>query len=129
MFVPRRPCAASGRLRDLLLDGLGRDTPDDRLRAVLGEVGLGEVVAREGGLDAERDWSEVLSPGELLCLAFARLLLAEPRFAFLDDPAAALDRAQELGGKTVMPPTEIPGVVTMAQFLDPAGNLIGLIKS
>jgi predicted enzyme related to lactoylglutathione lyase len=34
-----------------------------------------------------------------------------------------------MGGKVIMPPTEIPGSVTMAQFQDPEGNLIGLIKS
>jgi putative ATP-binding cassette transporter len=91
MFVPRRPYAASGRLRDILLDGLGRDLPDDRLRAVLGEVGVGEVVGREGGLGAERDWATVLTPGQLQALTFARLLLAGPRFAFLEDPAGALE--------------------------------------
>ena len=44
------------------------------------------------------------------------------------DPQAALEKAERLGGKTVMPVTEIPGAVTMAQFTDPAGNMIGLIK-
>ena len=44
------------------------------------------------------------------------------------DLQAALDKAERLGGKTVMPVTEIPGTVTMAQFSDPAGNMIGLIK-
>jgi predicted enzyme related to lactoylglutathione lyase len=44
------------------------------------------------------------------------------------DLQAALDQAEKLGGKTVMPITEIPGAVTMAQFADPAGNVIGLIK-
>jgi putative ATP-binding cassette transporter len=91
MFVPRRPYAASGRLRDILLDGLGREVPDDRLRAVLEAVGLRAVVEREGGLDAERDWATVLSPGELQAMTFARLLLAGPRFAFLDDPVGTLE--------------------------------------
>jgi predicted enzyme related to lactoylglutathione lyase len=44
------------------------------------------------------------------------------------DLQAALDRAGRLGGKTVMPPTEIPGEVTLAMFADPEGNVIGLIK-
>jgi putative ATP-binding cassette transporter len=91
MFVPRRPYAVSGRLRDLLREGLGRELPDDRLRTVLEEVGLGEVARREGGLDAERDWAKVLSQGELQALTFARLLPASPRFAVLEDPAATLD--------------------------------------
>ena len=44
----------------------------------------------------------------------------------VDDLQAALDRAESLGGKTVMPPMDVPGGPTIAQFTDPAGNLIGL---
>jgi uncharacterized protein len=45
------------------------------------------------------------------------------------DPDAVLDKAEKLGGKTVMPTTELPGgVVTIAMFTDPAGNLVGLTK-
>jgi predicted enzyme related to lactoylglutathione lyase len=44
------------------------------------------------------------------------------------DPQAALDRAEQLGGKTVMPVTEIPGAVTMALFADPDGNVVGVVK-
>lgn len=45
------------------------------------------------------------------------------------DPAATLKQIESLGGTTVMPPDEIPGTdTTIAQFTDPAGNLIGLIK-
>jgi len=44
------------------------------------------------------------------------------------DLQAALDRAEQLGGKTVMAPMEIPDAVTMAMFADPLGNVIGLIK-
>ncbi len=43
------------------------------------------------------------------------------------DLQAALDKAAGLGGKTIMPPTEIPGV-TFALFADPEGNTIGLVK-
>jgi putative ATP-binding cassette transporter len=35
MFVPQRPYAASGRLRDILLDGHCQEVPDDRLQSVL----------------------------------------------------------------------------------------------
>jgi putative ATP-binding cassette transporter len=91
LFVARRPFAASGRLRDVLLAGLCEE-PDERIRAALEEVGLQEAVARQGGLDAERDWAAVLSPGELQALTFARLLLAGPQFAFLEDPTGSLER-------------------------------------
>jgi len=39
-----------------------------------------------------------------------------------------LDRAESLGGRAIMPPTEIPGMVTMAMFTDPEGNVIGMVK-
>jgi predicted enzyme related to lactoylglutathione lyase len=44
------------------------------------------------------------------------------------DLQATLDQAVARGGKVMMPPTEIPGIVTMAMFGDPEGNVIGLIK-
>lgn len=47
----------------------------------------------------------------------------------VDDLQAYLDRAVELGGKTLMPPTEIPGMVTFAVFSDPVGAVVGLVKS
>jgi predicted enzyme related to lactoylglutathione lyase len=46
----------------------------------------------------------------------------------VDDLQAALDQAEELGGKAVMPPSDIPGGPTIAQFTDPDGNQIGLMK-
>ena len=39
-----------------------------------------------------------------------------------------LNKAESLGGKTIMPPTEIPDYVTIALFADPHGNTIGLVK-
>jgi predicted enzyme related to lactoylglutathione lyase len=44
-----------------------------------------------------------------------------------DDPQATLDRASELGGKTVMPVTELPQV-TIALLADPEGHVVGLVK-
>ncbi len=39
-----------------------------------------------------------------------------------------LKKAEALGGKTVAPPTDVPGGPTIAQFSDPEGNVIGLVK-
>ncbi|HEY3295428.1 MAG TPA: VOC family protein [bacterium] len=47
----------------------------------------------------------------------------------VDDLEGTLKKAESMGGKTVVPPTEIPGVVTFAQFKDPSGNVIGLTKN
>lgn len=46
----------------------------------------------------------------------------------VDDLQATLDTVERLGGKTIMPPMEVPGYVTMAQFADPEGHIIGLTK-
>ena len=43
------------------------------------------------------------------------------------DLPAALRRAEGLGGKVVMPVTELPDV-TIAMLADPEGNVIGLLK-
>lgn len=49
-------------------------------------------------------------------------------YAGVPDLQAVLDKVAQLGGQTVTPPTEIPGMVTFALFSDPAGNVFGLIK-
>jgi uncharacterized protein len=45
----------------------------------------------------------------------------------VDDVKAYLDKAGELGGKTLVPPIEIP-TGTFGWFADPEGNTIGLWK-
>lgn len=55
---------------------------------------------------------------------------AEPRVTFyvqVPDLQEALRKAESLGGKTVGT-WEVPGGPTIAQFRDPEGNVIGLIK-
>lgn len=47
----------------------------------------------------------------------------------VDDPQAVLDQISQKGGETVVPVTEIPNMVTFAQFRDPEGNVVGLVKS
>jgi predicted enzyme related to lactoylglutathione lyase len=46
----------------------------------------------------------------------------------VDDPKAALARVEQLGGRTVQAPVEIPGGVTFALFADPEGHVVGLLK-
>jgi putative ATP-binding cassette transporter len=85
MFLPQQIYAATGRLRDLLLAGLDRDNHDDeQLRGALRDVGLGYLADEPEGLDSQWSWVHGLLPGDQHALALARLLLAKPRFAFLD---------------------------------------------
>jgi uncharacterized protein len=45
------------------------------------------------------------------------------------DPAAALAEAERLGGKTILPPTEVPEAgLTFAYLADPEGHVVGLTK-
>jgi hypothetical protein len=46
----------------------------------------------------------------------------------VEDVQAHLDKAVGLGGTVVMPLTEVPNVITLAQFADPEGNVVGLVK-
>jgi len=45
----------------------------------------------------------------------------------VDDVGAAAQKAEELGGKTVMPATDMPQV-TIALVADPEGHVVGLMK-
>jgi uncharacterized protein len=44
------------------------------------------------------------------------------------DIMAALKQIEAAGGKTILPRTVVPGVVTFALFTDPAGNRMGLAE-
>jgi predicted enzyme related to lactoylglutathione lyase len=48
-------------------------------------------------------------------------------YVAVPDLQAALDKAEKLGGKTVMGPMEVPDGPKIAMFADPAGNVVGLL--
>lgn len=93
LFVPQLPYSPLGTLRSALLYPLcdeGQVLPE-RLTAALKSVGLGSLVDQ---LESE-NWSQHLSQAEQQQLAFARILLAQPAFLFLDDATSALDDEAE----------------------------------
>lgn len=45
------------------------------------------------------------------------------------DCDAALKKVEALGGRTLVPTTVIPGMVTFAMFADPEGNAVGVVAS
>lgn len=49
-------------------------------------------------------------------------------YAEVDDPQKYLDLAESLGGKVVMPVTDM-GMVTYGLFTDPEGHLVGVVKA
>jgi putative ATP-binding cassette transporter len=96
MFLPQQPYMLLGSLRSqLLYPRQERQVSDQELLALLERVNLPDLAERSGGLDAELDWEKTLSMGEQQRLAFARLLLTQPRYAILDEATSALDLANE----------------------------------
>ncbi len=92
-FLPQRPYCTLGTLRANMLyprDDDANAPSDDVLLSVLKEVNLQELPGRMGGFNAIRDWGDTLSLGEQQRLQFARLLLAKPRMAVIDEGSAAL---------------------------------------
>ena len=95
MFLPQRPYMILGSLRDQLTYPRAAGVSDEKLHETLRAVNLSDLPERFGGLDMEMHWADVLSPGEQQRIAFARLLLNHPRYAFLDEASSALDVANE----------------------------------
>lgn len=96
VFLPQIPYMLLGTFRQqLLYSARSAPSSDKELADVLERVRLGELLSRIGGFDAEMDWVNVLSLGEQQRIAFARLLLAKPRIAFLDEATTALDLEDE----------------------------------
>ncbi|MES2658232.1 MAG: ABC transporter ATP-binding protein/permease [Verrucomicrobiota bacterium] len=97
MFLPQRPYMVEGCLRDQLLYPYpDRGASDEEILAVVEAVNLSDVLERvEGDLDRVVDWNNMLSLGEQQRVAFARLFLRKPRFAFLDEATSALDEENQ----------------------------------
>lgn len=53
---------------------------------------------------------------------------AETLYMVVPSLQPALDKIESLGGKTTVPPTTIPDMITFAQFSDPSGNVLGLVQ-
>ena len=95
-FLPQRPYMQSGTLRSqIIYPATSTELSDERLLELLQEVHLETLAERVGGLDASHDWEKLLSTGEQQRLAFARVLVGNPRMVILDEATSALDSANE----------------------------------
>jgi putative ATP-binding cassette transporter len=93
LFLPQRPYFPLGTLREAILyPEQHAEISDDKIAAVLAECGLPKLKDR---LDEFRYWEAEFSLGEQQLIAFARLFLYEPEWAFLDEATSALDEETE----------------------------------
>ncbi|KAM6462113.1 lysosomal cobalamin transporter ABCD4 isoform 1-T1 [Liasis olivaceus] len=98
MFMPQRPFFTDGTLREQIIYPLKEIYPDsgslddDRILRFLELAGLLDLSVRTGGLDQPVDWNwyDILSPGEMQRLSFARLFYLQPQYAVLDEATSAL---------------------------------------
>jgi vitamin B12/bleomycin/antimicrobial peptide transport system ATP-binding/permease protein len=93
LFVPQYPYLPVASLRAVVSYPSPEGTfSDDRIREVLGFLGLDQLGAR---LDETHPWDQRLSPHEQQRVAMARVFLNEPDWVFLDKTTSALDEDME----------------------------------
>lgn len=98
LFLAERPYLPPGTLREVLTgEHPAAAIPDERILALLRDLGLESIPSRVGGLDVERRWDSLLSFGEQQRMALAHALLSAPRAVFLERPDTAIG-AEALGG-------------------------------
>ena len=93
LFLPQRAYLPIGTLRDVIAypvrdGGFSDENVDDALSA----VGLQHLHPR---LNEQQNWSMQLSPGEQQRVAFARAVLLQPAWLFLDEATSSLDENAE----------------------------------
>ncbi|XP_029984353.1 lysosomal cobalamin transporter ABCD4 isoform X1 [Sphaeramia orbicularis] len=111
LFLPQKPYLTDGTLREQVIyplkdiypasDSVASSFPgsvdDDRIINFLELAGVSSLLKRTGGLDEKVDWNwyDVLSPGEMQRLSFARLFYLQPKYAVLDEATSALTEEAE----------------------------------
>ncbi|ORY36423.1 hypothetical protein BCR33DRAFT_683445 [Rhizoclosmatium globosum] len=112
-YIPQRPYLSVGTLRDQIIypdthaDMKKRNVTDADLLQLLSKVQILHIVSSNPlGLEAERDWKDVLAGGDKQRIAMARLFYHRPTFAILDECTSSVSmdaekllytHAQELG--------------------------------
>lgn len=92
LFLPQRPYLPIGTLRAAVAYPAAAKTfPEMTVRAGLERVGLAHLLIH---LDEKRRWDRELGIDEQQSLAFARLLLHQPKWVVMDDSLNALDDAR-----------------------------------
>lgn len=106
LFVTERPYLPPGSLRELFIrpwpedaqpiekDLLNNEFPEIRILEALRSLGIDSLPKRFGGINTPQNWESELTLSEQQRLVVARVLLAAPRFAFLEKPSTTLTPEQ-----------------------------------
>jgi putative ATP-binding cassette transporter len=106
LFVTERPYLPPGSLRELFIrpwpeeaqpsekDLLNNEFPEIRILEGLRSLKIDSIPKRFGGMNTRQTWESVLTLSEQQLLVVARVLLAGPRFAFLEKPSTTLTPEQ-----------------------------------
>lgn len=96
-FVPQKPYLVVGTFRDQIIypdtvaDMQAKKITDEDLLRIVSDVLMVGPMEAHGGLDAIKEWSEVLSGGEKQRLGLARVFYQRPKFAVLDECSSAIN--------------------------------------
>jgi putative ATP-binding cassette transporter len=106
LFVTERPYLPPGTLRELFIspwpeeaqpnekDLLNHEFPEIRILEGLRTLEIDSIPKRFGGMNTRQNWESVLTLSEQQLLVIARVLIANPCFAFFDMPSTTIDRQQ-----------------------------------
>jgi putative ATP-binding cassette transporter len=93
LYLPQKPYVPIGSLREaLLFPHDAGEFSDEVIKQALTDCHLQGLTNR---LHESARWSEILSPGELQRINFARILLHKPEWVFLDESTSSLDLENE----------------------------------
>ena len=94
VFVPMRPYFPPGTLFELLTDFRTREIDPKRVCEILERLGYSPARGGKSSLEEFGDWSERSAPHDLNAIAVTRLLLHQPKWAFLNGVANAFGASQ-----------------------------------
>ncbi len=84
-FLPERPYLPPGTLREMMEASDGSVPLDGELRSALAALDASDLIGFAEGTDRTLDWERLLSLRDQHALALARVLVARPTFAFVDN--------------------------------------------
>merc|ERR1711900_148492 len=94
-YIPEIPLESNTLKAQLTFPRVYQNINPAEIEMLLHDLHLNHLMARGEGILTTEDWRNLLSGGEKQRVALARLLLAKPTIAFLDEATSAMDAQNE----------------------------------